>query len=311
MSVSVVLPVRDEQDLVTAAVSDFLAAVEAIGGEVVVVDDGSADATAPRAEAAGARVIRRPAPEGPYAARNEGWRQAAHPIVAFVDVRCRPRPGWAAAVVAPFEDQAVAVVGGDVRVGTGPSRAARAAHHLQPLQLAAADSAPFLPYAPTCHLAVRRSALDVVGGFAEVRGGGDVDLCWAVQHHGVGTFRAAPDAVLDWEPRTEVAGLRAQYHRYGHNHGRLTAAWAEAGCPRPATPAPWRTALHELRHPGDERPSLVVALTAARCRAAYAAGLRQGLAEGDDRLGPRDETNFERPTSNTDARRSKVGGETS
>ena len=293
-AVSVVLPVRDGGDLVTAAVTAFVAAVGTTGGEVLVVDDGSTDATASRAERAGARVVRRPAPEGPYAARNVGWRQAGHDLVAFVDVRCRPFAGWAAAITAPFADPAVGVVGGDVQVATGPSRAERTAHHLQPLQLGATDRAPFLPYAPTCHLAVRRSTLDAVGGFAEVRGGGDVDLCWVVQHHGVGAFRAAPDAVLDWAPRTEVSALHEQYHRYGHNHGRLSAAWAEAGCPRPPSPAPWRTALHTLRHPTDDhpgadRPALPVAVTAARCRAAYAAGLRRGLAEGDDHLGPRPE----------------------
>jgi glycosyltransferase involved in cell wall biosynthesis len=287
MSLSVVIPVRDGEEQVTPAVAGFVAAVRASGGEVVVVDDGSTDTTASRAERAGAQVIRRPAAAGPYVARNVGWRAATHPIVAFVDVRCRPRAGWAAALAAPFADPAVAVVGGQVLVASGPSRAERAAHHLQPLRLADAATAPFLPYAPTCHLAVRRSALEAVGGFAEVRGGGDVDLCWAVQHGGVGAFRTAPDAVLDWEPRTSVADLREQYRRYGHNHGRLTAAWAEAGCPRPETAAPWRTALHALRHPGTRRPSLPVALTAAACRAAYTAALRQGLAEGDPNLGPR------------------------
>jgi hypothetical protein len=177
------------------------------------------------------------------------------------------------------------VVGGDVRIVPGPSRAARAAHHLQPLRLA--EDAPFLPYAPTCHLAVRRSALDAVGGFAEVRGGGDVDLCWAIQHHGVGGFRAAPDAVLDWEPRTAGADLRAQYHRYGHNHGRLCTAWSSVGCPRPPVASPLRTGLHALRRPDGERPPLPIGLLAARCRSAYAAGLRRGLAEGDPLLGPR------------------------
>ncbi|HEU5152455.1 MAG TPA: glycosyltransferase [Iamia sp.] len=289
MTVSVVLPVRDGADLVTEAVTAFVAAVRARGGEVLVVDDGSTDASAGRAAASGARVVRLPTAAGPYAARNVGWREAAHDVVAFVDVRCRPYVGWAGAITEPFADPAVAIVGGDVRVATGRTRAERTAHHLQPLRLATTASAPFLPYAPTCHLAVRRAALDAVGGFAEVRGGADVDLCWAVQHHGLGAFRAAPDAVLDWAPRTAVAGLREQYHRYGHNHGRLVAAWAAAGCPRPATPVPWRTALHALRHPGrgDRRAGPVVAVTAARCRAAYAAGLRQGLAEGDPRLGPR------------------------
>ncbi len=289
MSVSVVLPVRDEESLVHAAVTGFVAAVRSAGGEVLVVDDASADATATRAEEAGARVIRRTEPGGPYVARNQGWPETIHPVVVFVDVRCRPLAGWARAIVSAFDDPAVAVVGGDVHVRGGRSLAERTANHMQPLQLSDAASAPFLPYAPTCHLAVRRSALEKVGGFAEVRGGGDVDLCWAIQHGGVGAFRAQPDAVLDWQPRTSVKELLAQLRRYGDNHGRLCAAWADAGCTRPPSPPAWRTLLHSLRHPGPDRPSVPVALTAARGRAAYAAGLRKGLATGDDRLGPRPE----------------------
>lgn len=284
MTLSVVLPVREGADLVGAAVRSLVAAVAPAGGEVLVVDDASADATAGGAEQAGATVLRRATPGGPYAARNQGWAAAAHPVVVFVDVRCRPRPGWAETLAAPFVDPEVAVVGGDVCVAPGASLAARTAHHLQPLRLAPAADAPFLPYAPTCHLAVRGTALDAVGGFAEVRGGGDVDLCWAVQHHGVGSFRAAPDAVLDWEPRSSVAALRAQYRRYGHNHGRLCTAWAAAGCPRPPTAPPWRTALHHLRRRPAPPP---VAVVAAACHATYTAGLRQGLAEGDALLGPR------------------------
>jgi len=284
VTLSVVLPVWDCADLVGPAVRSLAAAVAPAGGQVLVVDDASTDATAARAEEAGATVLRRAERGGPYAARNQGWAEADHPVVVFVDARCRPRPGWVEALTPPFADPDVAVVGGDVRVSSGSSLATRTAHHLQPLRLAAPADAPFLPYAPTCHLAVRRTALEAVGGFAEVRGGGDVDLCWAVQHLGVGGFRAAPDAVLDWEPRPSIASLRAQYRRYGHNHGRLCTAWAAAGCPRPPTAPPWRTALHHLRDRHDARPP--VAVVAAACHAAYASGLRRGLAEPDPRLGP-------------------------
>lgn len=284
MTLSVVVPVRDGARLVGEAVRALVTEVAAVDGEVVVVDDASADTTAEEAEASGARVLTAGARVGPYAARNLGWAAARHEAIAFVDARCRPRPGWARQLLAPLDDAAVALVAGEVVVRSGPTVAARTAHQLQPLRLAEAASAPFLPYAPTCHLLARRAAIEAVGGFAEVRGGGDVDLCWAVQHHGVGSFRAATDAVLDWEPRSSVAALRAQYRRYGHNHGRLCTAWAAAGCPRPPTAPPWRTALHHLRRRPAPPP---VAVVAAACHATYAAGLRQGLAEGDALLGPR------------------------
>jgi glycosyltransferase involved in cell wall biosynthesis len=53
--------------------------------ELVVVDDGSTDATAALAEDFGARVIRHPRKLGPAAARNAGALAATAPLIFFVD----------------------------------------------------------------------------------------------------------------------------------------------------------------------------------------------------------------------------------
>jgi glucosyl-3-phosphoglycerate synthase len=66
--VSVCLPARDEEPTVGPIVSAVRAAlVDAVGlvDEVLVVDDGSRDATADRAAEAGARVVRRGPEDGP------------------------------------------------------------------------------------------------------------------------------------------------------------------------------------------------------------------------------------------------------
>lgn len=67
LSISVVLPAYNEEEAVAGVVASARAALEAAGArdfEVLVVDDGSADATAERAAAAGARVLRHPANMG-------------------------------------------------------------------------------------------------------------------------------------------------------------------------------------------------------------------------------------------------------
>lgn len=284
MTLSVVVPVHDGAGLVDACVRSMLAEVGPLDGEVVVVDDASRDATAEVAARSGATVVSQIAATGPYEARNAGWRGARHDVVAFVDVRCRADAGWAAAVLRGFADDDVAVLGGDVLVTDGATLAARTAAELQPLRLQRPDEATFLPFAPTCNLAVRRLALEAAGGFARVRGGGDVDLCWWVQHHGVGTFRAEPAARLTWTPRETMRGLLEQFHRYGFNHGRVARAWSGAGCPAPARHGPVRTAAHTVR--ADGRPWRSTTWAAGVARAAYDVGLDRGMDTVDPELGP-------------------------
>ncbi len=73
--------------------------------EVIVVDNGSTDETAPIAEGSPvvARVVRRARGEGPGAARNAGAEAARAPSLAFLDADCWPAPGWLAAGVAALE----------------------------------------------------------------------------------------------------------------------------------------------------------------------------------------------------------------
>ena len=62
--------------------------------EVIVVDDGSTDATGAIAAAAGARIERHDVPRGLAAARNAGIRAARGAIVVFTDDDCEPSADW-------------------------------------------------------------------------------------------------------------------------------------------------------------------------------------------------------------------------
>jgi glycosyltransferase involved in cell wall biosynthesis len=90
--VSVVIPARDA----AATIGDTLAALaEQQPDEVIVVDDGSRDATVALAEASPVvtRVIRG-AGKGPGAARNAGAAAATGAVLAFLDADCVPQTGW-------------------------------------------------------------------------------------------------------------------------------------------------------------------------------------------------------------------------
>jgi cellulose synthase/poly-beta-1,6-N-acetylglucosamine synthase-like glycosyltransferase len=79
--------------------------------EVIVIDDGSTDATREIAKAHGARVLAQPN-QGAAAARNFGARQANGEIILFTDADCVPDPKWVAAMLAPFAESDVVGVGG-------------------------------------------------------------------------------------------------------------------------------------------------------------------------------------------------------
>jgi len=83
--------------------------------EVIVVDDGSTDATALIAKAATARVAtsgRDGRPAGPAAARNAGVREAHGDVILFTDADCEPLPDWIERMAAPLIDPDVVGVKG-------------------------------------------------------------------------------------------------------------------------------------------------------------------------------------------------------
>jgi glycosyltransferase involved in cell wall biosynthesis len=93
-AVTVIVPARDAAATIVRSL-DRVAAQE-VDHELIVVDDGSRDATRALAEERGARVLDGGG-RGPAAARNRGAAEASAPVLAFLDADCFPTPGWLAA----------------------------------------------------------------------------------------------------------------------------------------------------------------------------------------------------------------------
>ncbi len=83
VALSIVIPAKNE----AAAIADVVASArsEYAEAEIIVVDDGSTDATADLAEAAGATVVRHPESLGNGAAVKSGARAAKGEILALMD----------------------------------------------------------------------------------------------------------------------------------------------------------------------------------------------------------------------------------
>ena len=88
---SIVIPAYNEAASIAAVVADLRTA--AAWREIVVIDDGSTDATRANAEAAGARVVRHPYNKGNGAAVKTGIRQAQGTFVLIVDADGQHQPG--------------------------------------------------------------------------------------------------------------------------------------------------------------------------------------------------------------------------
>jgi glycosyltransferase involved in cell wall biosynthesis len=92
----VIVPARDALRTLPSLLAGLERQAFDGGFELIVVDNGSRDATAAEAGRSEAvtRVVVRERGEGPGAARNAGAAAATGEVLAFIDADCVPAPGW-------------------------------------------------------------------------------------------------------------------------------------------------------------------------------------------------------------------------
>ena len=115
-TVSLIVPAYDEEEVIAAKVANALALDyprERL--QVIVASDGSTDATAERARAAGVDLVLELPPGGKVAALNAAAERATGEVLAFSDANSSWEPGALRQLVAPFADPGVGYVCGQVR----------------------------------------------------------------------------------------------------------------------------------------------------------------------------------------------------
>ncbi|ROP26751.1 glycosyltransferase family 2 protein [Pseudokineococcus lusitanus] len=178
--VTVVVPALDREDRVGAAVRSATSQVPP-PARVLVVDDGSEDATAARARAAGAEVLSAGPRGGSGPARNVGIASATTTWVAFLDSDDEWQPGHLAGLLARAGDHAMvtapALSSHGRWKGNSTGRPARLNQRglLDPVSTVI-----------TSGTMVRRDVLDAVGGFRDLRRAQDLDLWLRVLEQGSG-----------------------------------------------------------------------------------------------------------------------------
>ncbi|HEX7278039.1 MAG TPA: glycosyltransferase [Solirubrobacterales bacterium] len=115
-TVSLIVPAYDEEEVIADKVANALALdYPREHLQVIVASDGSSDATAERARAAGADLVLELPPGGKVAALNAAAEQATGEVLAFSDANSTWAPDALRRLVAPFADPEVAYVCGQVR----------------------------------------------------------------------------------------------------------------------------------------------------------------------------------------------------
>lgn len=164
-SASVVIPARDAAGPLRDCLQALLGERRAEVLEVIVVDDGSCDATAQLARAAGARVLRLDG-RGPAAARNAGARAAEGEALLFFDADCVPEPNCPGALLAALADPTVAGARGAYTTAQRSLVARFTQLELDEKQERLARSARIALVDTAC-AAYRRALFLEVGGFDE------------------------------------------------------------------------------------------------------------------------------------------------
>jgi len=196
--------------------------------EVLVIDDGSTDATPEIAQEFPFVKYHRQDHAGLSAARNLGARLAQSGILAFTDDDCASDEDWLLHVATAFEDETCAAAGGPNLPPSPRTRAEAvvAAAPGAPAHVLAGDREA--EHLPGCNLAIRKSALEAVGGFREefTAAGDDVDLCWRLQAAGW-KLLFIPSAVVWHHRRATVGAYLRQQRGYGFAEAQLIGRWPE------------------------------------------------------------------------------------
>ncbi|HVS29196.1 MAG TPA: glycosyltransferase [Solirubrobacteraceae bacterium] len=214
-SVSVIVPCAGSAAELGDVVRRFAALPRERDDELIVVDN-SAHGAAVQAPG-GVRVVHAGDVASPGYARNAGAACARGEWLVFCDADTEPEGGLLESYFQPSPGDRTAILAGGVRDHPeGDSLAARLARATDAMSQQATLANPYMPYAITANVAVRRDAFEQAGGFEGTikAGAEDADLCWRLQRAGW-TLEQRPRAVVLHRNRPTMRALWRQRALHG------------------------------------------------------------------------------------------------
>lgn len=230
MPLSVVIAAYNEGKVIEGTLSSVLQTDYAGLVEVIVVDDGSTDDTAARAEEIAQREPRlrviRQANTGKAGALARGVAAATHDILVFLDADTHFQPDTLRNLAAGFSQPNIGAVSGHARVGNLSTWIARyqSLEYICGFNLdrRAYDQLNAITVSPGAISAFRRQAIDEAGGFAHDTLAEDTDLTLSLHRHGwIVTY--APDAIAWTEAPESIRVLARQRFRWAF--GTMQCLW--------------------------------------------------------------------------------------
>ena len=171
--VSVVVPVFNGQQTIRPLLDSLLAsAYPADRFEIIIVDNGSNDATLSIVRQYPVTLLEQCEIRSSYAARNMGIARARFPIIAFTDADCQVDNRWLAEGVGAMEESRADLIGGRIAFTFSPRPTAAELYdslvHMRNDVLVATKHR-----AVTANLFARAKLFKDIGPFPEVLSGGD------------------------------------------------------------------------------------------------------------------------------------------
>jgi mycofactocin system glycosyltransferase len=226
-TISVIIPVKNRpQDI-----RECLAALVHLDYpkdkmEIIVVNDGSTDATPEVIQTFGLKAIHLPESIGASACRNLAAREAKGNLLGFTDSDCVPHPLWLRELFPYFNDERVGIVGGYVsnfytRSTLDRYEEVKSSLNIGPLSFRVEKDPLSNAYIPSCNLIIRKKAFLEVGGFqVDLTVGEDVDLCWRTREIGYHLLYV-PRGKIEHKHRKDLIHMLMRRYDYGTSEATL------------------------------------------------------------------------------------------